>query len=249
MSVNVSRRPVVVPLLNEYKYGLFWRRLFQTFFGGVRIRKVPWLIHVIQVCLWLAPLLLSIPFIIVDSLQLWNPYFIALVYAFISGVFIFLMKGLVMIIRHHLVKGSNGSLNEFDDEEESIDMSLYPGAEAIDFIFLNPKKILGLILHPVISVIFSFFSSFLLLPRVLQQSIPLNITATSENTLVPASNIAGVVVIFIIGWFTVCNAFYSLSTRTPLEIAVYRPTDPLGLKHLYRPFYIILLGSIFIGVR
>ncbi len=228
----MDRSTVVVPLLNHYKYGLLRRRLIQTFLGGPRIRKVPWYIHVIQIGLLLLPLGLSIPFIILDGLRVWNnQYLLALVYGITMGVFD-LVQGVVVAAvrwRHHV---NNSEITEFDDEEDSVEIFSCLGVETVDFIF-SCKRVVGVVAHPVVSVALGFVGFYLLLPSVMQDALPT----------------AGVVAVSLFGWFALCTAHYSLSVRAPPETAFYRPTDPLGLKFLYRPFYIVLLGCIYIPLR
>ncbi len=89
-----------VPLLNQYKYGLVRRRLLAVITGGLNIRKVPWTLHLIQITLWLAPLFLSVPFIVVDSLRLWNEYYTALVYAITVSLYSLLLEVAVVTWRH-----------------------------------------------------------------------------------------------------------------------------------------------------
>ncbi len=217
-----------VPLLNEYKHGLFRRRLLQTLFGGARVRlRVPWFVHLIQFLLWVYPLVLSTPFIVVASLEVWNPYFLSLVYAFIMGAIV-LVEGLVVIY----IRRCHPAQYEFDDEDSIFQIESFRGMETIDFIFAS-KRIVTFVLHPFISGLFSFVASFLLWPCVMEDTLP----------------IVGIVIISLIGWPVLCSAHYSLSTRSAPETAFYRITDPLEMKYLYRPFYVFLLGATFIILR
>lgn len=223
--------PVVVPLLNNYKHGLLRRRLLQTFLGGARVRKVPWHVYLIQAGLWVYPLCLSIPFIALDGVNLWSKYLLALVYGSSVGVVV-LVEGLVVHMLRWRQRTTNLNTNELDDEKDEIEILTCCGMDYISFIF-SPKSLFSVILNPFVSGISSYAGYFILLPNVLQESLP----------------IAGVVVVSLLGWYTVCSAHYSLSTRAPPETAVYRATDPLELKFLNRPFYIFLIGSIFIPLR
>ena len=191
----MDRSTVVVPLLNHYKYGLLRRRLIQTVLGGPRIRRVPWYIHVIQIGLLLVPLALSIPFIVIDGLRLWNQYLIALLYGITMALFD-LVQGVIVALIRWRHQRNNFEVVEIDDEEDSVEISSCLGAETVEFIFSRKR---------LISIVF--------------------------------------------GWFTMCTAHYSLSVRAPPEAAFYRPTDPLELKFLYRSFYIVLLGCIYIPLR
>lgn len=61
--------------------------------------------------------------------------------------------------------------------------------------------------------------------------------------------VVGVVVASLLGWVTGSIACHSLCVRAPSEVAVYRATDPLDLRFITRPFYIISLAVAFIVVR
>lgn len=218
------------PLLNKYKLGLLRRRILQVITGGLNIRKAPCSAHVIQLCLWFSPLLFTIPFIIVDALGLWNPYYTALVYAVTVGLYSLLLEVCVVIVRH--LRGGVLASVQPDDEQDGILFTSACDRAAIDFIF-SRKRIHSLIFHPLITGLLSFAGCFLLLPSVLLESL----------------HIAGVVFVFIIGWYTQCSALYSLCVSAPSELAVYRPTDTLELRFVTRPFYIVTIAAIFIGVR
>lgn len=224
---------VVVPLLSSYKYGLLRRRLAQTLLGGARIRRVPYYVYLIQGGLWLLPLALSIPFIILDGLRVWNQYLLAGIYAGIMGQFVLVESVVLALIRKKWRwRGSRSSSADYDDEKDDIKILHCCELQTIDFIFSH-KRIFSMVIHPFVSGAFSFVGFFLLLPSFMQECLPT----------------AGVVVVSLFGWFTVCVAHYSLSTRAPTEVAAYRTTDPLELKFLNRPFYVILIGSILIPLK
>lgn len=193
------------------------------------VRKVPWFVHIVQVMLWLLPLILSAPFIIVDGLRLWNQYFLAIVYGCVVGASVIMEEVLVLLFRRHF--GLERRV-QFDDENEEVDIPSFYSVETIDFIFSYKSKP-SLVLHPIASGLLSFVSCFLLLPTILQETLHYSL----------------VVIVFVIGWLTFCGALYSLSTRVPSETAIYRPVDLLGLRYYHRPLYIIALGSVFILTR
>ncbi len=89
-----------VPLLNHYKYDLLRRRMLAVITGGLNIRRAPWLLHFIQIVLWVSPFLLSVPFVVVDALKLWNQYYIALVYAIVMVLFSLTLELCVVVWRH-----------------------------------------------------------------------------------------------------------------------------------------------------
>lgn len=225
-----------VPLLNQYKHALTRRRLLQTITGGLRIRSAPWYIHVIQLSLWTAPFVCALPFIIISSLSLWNPYYIALVYGSIQGISVLLLEVIGVLIRYrHSKSTDNVGIGDAQlDDEESTDFALGSCCtfETFDFIFAR-KRLHSLLLHPLASGLLSFCGCFILQPSIMLESL----------------HIAGVVIVSIIGWYALSSAHYSLSVSPPQETANYRPTDPLDLRFLARPFYIVAVVAIFISTR
>ena len=222
-----------VPLLNQYKHALLRRRLLQTLTGGLKIRRAPWYIHLIQLTLWTAPFLNALPFVIVSALRLWNEYYLALTYGSIQGLSVLLLEIVGVIVGCRQQHADNVGDTQLDDEE-SVDFAFESCCtfETFYFIFAR-KKLHSLILHPLISGIVSFSACFILQPSVMLESL----------------HIAGVVVVSIIGWYTLCSAHYSLSVSPPHETPTYRPTDPLDLRFITRSFYIVAIVAIFIPLR
>lgn len=199
--------------------------------GGLNIRRAPWPLHLLQLLLWFLPFLLCIPFVIVDALRLWNQYYTALVYGVAMGLYSLALELLVVALRHR--KGGLFTRTQYDDEQDdTIEIKSIFDRVGTDFIF-SIKRVHSLIVHPFIVGLLSFASSFLLLPTVLLESLP----------------VAGVVVVFIMGWYTVCSTSYSICIRAPPEVAVHRPTDPLELRFIMRPLYILILAAFFITIR
>ena len=225
--------PSNVPLLNQYKHALLRRRLLQTLTGGLKIRQAPWYIHLTQLTLWIVPFITALPFIVVSALHLWNDYYLALIYGFIDGLYVLILEIIGITIRYRQRHADNIDGAQLDDEE-SVDFTLESCCtfETFDFIFIH-KKLHSLILHPFISGLLSFSACFILQPSIMLESL----------------HIAGVVTVSIIGWYTLCSAHYSLIVSPPHEIATYRPTDPLDLKFITRPFYIVAIAAIFIPLR
>ena len=236
-----------VPLLNHYKYDLLRRRMLAVITGGLNIRRAPWLLHFIQIVLWLSPFLLSVPFVVVDALKLWNHYYIALVYAIVMVMFSLTLELCVVVWRHckgeiysvllyssyMLYTGGVFTSSQYGDEQdEAIEFDSLLDRTSLDFIF-SSKRIPSLILTPLVTGLLSYAVCYPLLPSVLLESLP----------------VAGVVVVFILGWTTGCIALYSLCARAPTEIAVYRATDPLELKFITRPLYVISLTAFYIALR
>ena len=230
---NASSPAAKTPLINKYKYGLCRRRFLQTLFGGPVFSFAPWFVHITQAVLWFLPLILSAPFIILDVLSLWNQYLLALVYSCVMGLIVLSEEIAVFIVRQSLEhQGSHQRSLQLDDENVTVNIPSFYSKESIGFIFTLKSKF-SLVLHPLVSGLLSFMGCFILLPTILQEVLHVSLT----------------VLVFVIGWLTLCSAQYSLSIRLPSEIAVYRPTDFLGLRSYYRPFYILALGSVFMLVR
>lgn len=229
-SAMASSEPI--PLLNKYKYGLSRRRFLQTLTGGLKLRKAPWYAHLIQLALWIGPLLLCLPFIVLEALGVWNEYYLASVYGCVMGGGVLALGVSGACIRRHCVVDVPPVADIQLDDEESIDFTSCCELEMFNFIF-SKKKVHSLLLHPLLSGLFSFAGCVMLSLGVMQE----------------AMHVAGVVVVFILGWFTLCNAHYSLSVAAPHETATYRATDPLELRFLMRPFYVMITAVVFILVR
>lgn len=223
-----------VPLLNQYKHALLRRRLLQTLTGGLKLHRAPWYIHLIQLTLWTAPFFIALPFVVISAHRLWNNYYLALIYGFTQGLAVLLLEIIGVIVRCRQQHAVNNIGDAQLDDEESIDFALESCCtfETFDFIFAR-KKLHSLILHPFISGLVSFSACFILQPSIMLESL----------------HIAGVVIVSTIGWYTLCSAHYSLSVSPPHETATYRPTDPLDLRCITRPFYIVAIAAIFIPLR
>ena len=239
MATNTENdRTGPVALLNEYKHIVLRRRVLQTLTGGVKIRKAPYYIHIIQLIFWVFPLLVSVPVIILDALRVWNSYYLALAYGCVMGAAVMVLSVISVCVRYHHSHTSVAKFGRRDhagarlDDEESIDFESCLDFETFEFIF-SQKKTHSLILHLFICGLVSFVGCFILLPSIMLEAL----------------HIAGVVIVSIIGWLTMCSVQYSLNIAAPHEVATYRPTDPLEIKFLTRPFYVLTIAAITIPVR
>ena len=224
-----------VPLLNSYKYGLVARRLLQTVTGGLKLQRAPCYVHLCQLAIYVAPLALAVPFVVLDGLKVWNEYYLALVYAFIHTLTHFTLRIVVCCSRKssHVQEDARTERQLDDDDEDVIEVTSCCSHSTLLFIF-HFKSVPSLLLHSLLKYgLLSFTSSFVLLPRTLTSHLPL----------------PGAVVVGIISWLVTCGVHYSLGVNTPHETAVYRPTDLLGLTPLMRPFYLIFCATVIIVVR
>ena len=226
-----------VPLLNSYKHGLVRRRLLQTVTGGLKLQRAPCYVHLLQSTIYVVPLALAIPFVVLDGLKVWNEYYLALVYAFIHTLALFTLRLSVYCSRKcvHADRGAGTETQlEDDDDDDAIEAVTSCCSQSTLFFIFPSKSLPSLLLHSLLVCgLLSFTSSFVLLPRTLTTHLPL----------------PGAVVVGIAGWLVTCGVHYSLTVNSPPETAVYRPTDLLGLAPLMRPAYLIFCATFIIVVR
>ena len=218
----------VVPLLSSYKHGLAVRRLLGTATGGLKLRKSPCRLNLLQLTLYLFPLALALPFIILDALGVWREYYLAAIYAIIHTVTVISARmGVYCGLRR-----SRQTQRETEDDDD-LDITSCFSYNSLHFVF-SPKPFVCVIIHSLfVCLLLSFTGTLVLLPRVLTDHLPL----------------PGAVGVGLIGWVVLCNSHYSLSVSEPHEVAVYRPTDLLGLGPLTRPVYVITCTLAIITVR
>ena len=221
---DVRHHQTVVPLLNSYKHGLVARRLLGTATGGIKLNS--WRLNLLQLSLYLSPVILALPFIVLDALGTWIDYYIAAVYAIVHTLAVFAVR-----LTLHCVRCSTPHQErELDD----IEITSFCSRNSHSFVF-SSKHIASVFIHClVVCAVLSFSLALVLLPRPLSTHLPL----------------PGAVVVGIIGWLVVlCGSHYSLCVSQPHEVAVYRPTDVLELGPLTRAAFCILCGSAIITVR
>ena len=236
-----------LPLLSSYKHGLARRRLLSTLTGGVRLQRVPWPLHLLQLSLWLSPLLLSLPFVVLEALSVWNRYLLALIYACV-------MVGGVSVVRVVEVCGGYWSRKQtapstslgrvsrssrevrpdgFSDEE-GFDTSTIGCCEQHSFEFLfGQRSIHSRLLHPLLSGVLCYGGCFMLFVGVMREVM----------------HVSAVVVVFVCGWYTLCSAHYALVAGMPHETAIYRHGDPLELRLLARAVCVVVVTAVFIALR
>lgn len=223
----------VVPLLSSYRHNLAIRRLLETATGGLKLRTSHCRMNLFQLALYFFPLALALPFIVLDALEVWEVHYLAAVYAFIYTVAVFSVRtGVYCSLKNSQRSQQEREFGDDNDHDET-DMASCCSYNSLFFIF-SSKNLVSLIIHClIVCLIFSFTASLVLLPRVLSDHLPL----------------PGVVVVGTIGWLVFCSSHYSLSISQPHEVAVYRPTDLLGLGALTRPVYLIFSASAIIAIR
>ena len=217
-----------VPLLNEYKYGIARRRLLQTATGGLKLRKAPWYVHVFQIGIWTAPLLLYIPFLVLAEAASWNVYYLGIVYSFLCGGGALALGIVGVLIRRRFSPVFSACASQAD--EDSVHFSSC--FETYDFIFAS-KGLFGTAVHSFVYGLVAFSSSTMFCPALMRESLP----------------VGGQVAAFVLGWFTACSSQYSLIASPPPEPAIYRPNNALQLNSLMRPLYFVLAASVYYGIR
>ena len=218
------------PLLNGYKYGLAARRALQTFTGGLKLQKVPCYLHIIQVISWFLPLLISTPFH--GVVFVWNsPYYLGIAYGVLSSVVVFLLNVIVWWV----LRKNKDEIDTGDEEEEEEIISSCWSIQTVKFLFHQSRPIIAIPFHGLFSGLLCYAAFLLLNPFTLRSILP-----------IPA-----VVVVFILGWVSVCSAHYSLLLHLPHEVAIHRPPhrDRLLLRYISRPFHIILIAALFVPFR
>ena len=234
--LNVALSPVMgdagrtaVPLLSGYKYGLAWSRLLETATGGLKLRASQCRLNLLQLPLYLFPLALATPFIIMDALGVWREHYLAAVYALAHTLAVLSIRTSV----YCSARLARRETNDDDDDDDESETTACCSHRSLSFVF-SSKHIVSVFIHCLFAcLLLSFTASFVLLPRGL-----------TEHFSLP-----GAVVVGTIGWLVSCSAHYSLSVSGPHEVAVYRPTDLLGLEPLSRPAHFIFCTSAIIAVR
>ena len=217
------------PLLNDYKLEFFWKRFPQTVVGGLKLKlgyDAPLYVYVNQVVVFLFPFLLGGLFTFVAEFSVTSDVTCSYIYGGLVTVLVLSTKLVSWLIRRRpsgLAKLQRNALAQ-DDE---IDFISCCGVETVQFIFPANKFAVNVIIHCLISGLLCGLMFLYLLP-------------SSLNNLY--SNTGATIVLFTLGWWTVCTAQYSLTSAPPPELASFRALDTLEINSLMRPFYVLLFG-------
>lgn len=215
----------VAPLLNEYKYRLFLTRLAQTVAGGLKIQRVPCYILIIQWLLWLLPFIIALP--LIGSSFVWNEYYLATLYGTINCFIVFITSSTIRLV--------NFKTNYYRDDDSNVEDTDFSHCyQVMNFIF-SSKYLVNIIIHALISGLTCFAGFILLDIPVLLEYLPILV----------------IVFVVIFGWVALSVGHYSLLVQPPHEIMIYRAPhqDRFQLRFIQRPFYIIILGVVFIILR
>ena len=124
-----------LPLLSAYKYGLAARRLLETATGGVKLRRSPCYLNLLQLSAYLAPLALAVPFLVLDALGVWREHTLALVYTIIHTLAVFTLRLCVYFSIRCLPASTQIEEHRTtdSDDDSSVEITSFHGA--LSFMF------------------------------------------------------------------------------------------------------------------
>ena len=226
------------PLLNHYKQQFFWKRFAQTVLGGVRLRlgfRAPAYVYLSQLIVFLLPLLIGGVFTALAKTAGLENVVVSCGAGSVMVVVVLVIQ-ITARVTNRKTSSSVSPTPHFTaknilSEEDEVDFDSCCSSETIAFIIPPKKYIVNLIFHAVLSGPLVGMATLYLLPSTLETMF---------------GNVGVTVVLFALGWFTVCVAQYSLSVAPPTETAVYRATDSYELNSLTRPFYVLVCLTIHI---
>lgn len=218
----------VAPLITEAKYLVTKKRVFQTITGGIKWfgYDIPWFTVTLQIVLWIFPLAIGVPFVLLAEFFSEAKFYFAIGYGVVMGLLVAGLEILPFTCRNQ----SLVVIFQQDDDEDSIDLS--GGCwrkELANFIFATRKWYM-LLLHPFLSAVL-FGSIFVpLLPESLNDVFP----------------IAVMVILLPFVWLTLLIGSYSVISKPPsAEPAIYTGTTPTWLTVLMRPSHVIIAASLY----
>ena len=218
------------PLLNDYKLEFFWKRFPQTLLGGLKIKlgyEAPYYVYLNQVLVYLTPFLLGGLFTIFAEFQIINDEYInSYIYGSLIVVFVLSTQLCSWFMRQRSTNLAKFHKN-FLAQDDEVDFVSCCGFETVEFIFPGKKFVVNMVTHGLISGVLCGLMFLYLLPSAL-------------NGLY--SNTGATVVVYILGWWVVCIAQYSLTSAPPSELAIFRTLDSLEITPLMRPFYVLIFG-------
>lgn len=230
-----------IPLLNDYKLEFFWKRFPQTVLGGPKLKvgeDTPPYVYLNQIILFLFPWILSSSFTALAQYDMISQDIALYTYGSLMVVFVLTVQLISLRIR---TKCSVTSLDTFRskknaiNEDDEIDFVSCCGKETVQFIISGKKFNLNIFLHALLSGPVCALGMWYLQPATLNKIYNNSIVAT--------------VLIFTLGWITLCIAEYSLSVGPAPETAMFRSIDPYELAPLMRPFYVMLFFTFDILAR
>ena len=225
------------PLLNDYKLEFFWKRFPQTLLGGPKLKlgyEAPFYVYLNQLLIYLTPFVLGGVFTIFAEFDIiTDAYVSSYIYGGLMIIFVLSTQLFTWLMRRRSSNLAKFQKNLLAQDDE-IDFVSCCGFETLEFLFPGKKFVVNMVLHGLISGVLCALMFLYLLPSTL-------------NGLY--SNTGATVIVFILGWWEVCIAQYSLTSKPPTELAIFRALDSLEVTPLMRPFYVLLFGIIGVLAR
>lgn len=222
----------VAPLITEAKYLVSKKRVFQTITGGIKWLgyDVPWFAIASQILLWIAPLFIALPFILLAEFFSEAKFYFSIGYGVLMGLLVAGLEILPLTCRNQSLVVTF----QQDDDEDSIDFSGGCWRKELDNFIFATRKWYMLLVHPLLSGILSGSMFVPLLPGSLNDVFPL----------------AVVIILLPLVWLTLLVASYSITAHPPsAEPAIYTATTPTWLAVLMRPSHVIIAASLYYVLR
>ncbi|XP_060781122.1 pecanex-like protein 4 isoform X1 [Neoarius graeffei] len=227
-----------VPLLNDYKQEFFWKRFPQTVLGGPRLKLgycAPPYVYIHQVVLFFMPWLLGGMGTLLFQLRVMDDSSAGI----LSGG-LMLAFGAALQTLSQWVARRTGAVqrlavghNVMADEEE-VEFTQCAGPETVRFVAPGKRFMANVVLHTALAGAMCGFGTWYLLPDRLSAIF---------------GNIGAVVLVFALGWVTLCIGEYSLIINTAAETATFQPQDTYEITALTRPLYIFGFVAVDLALR
>ena len=218
----------VAPLITEAKYPVCKKRLFQTIAGGIKWLGygIPWFVVTSQIVLWVTPLVVAVPFVVLAEIFSEIKLYLAIGYGVVMGILVAGLELLPLTCRNQSLVVAF----QQDDDEDSVDFSGGCWRKELDNFIFASRKWYALLLHPFLSAALSISTFIPLLPGSLHDVFPL----------------AVMMILLTLGWLVLLLANYSITAQPPSsEPAVYTATTPAWLVVLMRPSHVIIATSLY----
>lgn len=217
----------VAPIMNDYKWSFFKRRLVQTFLGGLRLYtefRQPVLVYIVQLLLFILPLVATLPFVLTAQFDLYPHIAIPIASSGIFSLIITFILNLTGLIAHFIIANKNskegGMLSGAVEKEETVDKVF--SVQFLTFIFQKTGAV-RLTANSVVSGLLASGVVWTMRPSQLQKSFV---------------NYEFSWIFFAIQWISYLLVVYSLNVRAPAEPCQLYSQEIL-LENS-RPFYLAL---------
>ncbi|NXQ23730.1 PCX4 protein, partial [Alaudala cheleensis] len=226
-----------VPLLNDYKQEFFLKRFSQTVLGGPRFRLgycAPPYIYVNQIILFLTPWLWGGVGTLLYQLGVMRDFCTAALAGGLMFVTALALQMANLYAKQKTLTVERMQIQNTLTDEDEFEFSSCVGSETVKFIIPGKKYIINTVFHSLLAGVLCGLGTWYLLPN--------------RITLL-YSNIGGTVVIFVLGWVTICIGEYSLIINTATETATFQALDTYEITALMRPFYIFAFIAVDLAHR